>query len=537
MPGLGSDLVVNLAGNNSKLKSKIAESKGGLSSFASAAKGMLNPVVAGLTAVAGGAIAAGVAVYGLTTRIAGLAAVADQATQTGLSVAFIQRLGYAAGQSGVGFETLMGGIKKLTILIGKGDEKPFANLGISLAELKTLSPEKQFLKVAEAITKLPTAADRATAAVNIFGKAGIDMTGLFAGGMESVVSLIAEAESLGIGISEKAAESIAAADDAMDKMKASFGALLDQITVGVAPAFTLIATKIADMIPPLTKFLDKFNGLADTDKIKAIGDLFSAGMAVAFAGISEAWDTTLDEMIAASLKAAQKMNPANLIGKGVNAILRVEQPKAAPGESKLDAAMRRFGDVVKGINAGGNAQPGQPVGNKPMAENLVTQQMIDDAKAKRAAIAAEDRKALQFGEKVSGKFFDANNEVRDLEKRFKSQQAQTGDMAGLAKGAKDLFGGLWMGIAKAAQKEIANPTMRAGDGLVGDLPPAEVGKAQAPQFAGAMQRGSAEAYSTIVQAMFRGQDPNVKATEKQTVQLVKAMKDTKPKFNLVESFA
>jgi hypothetical protein len=415
-------------------------------------------------------------------------------------VAFIQRLGYAADQSGVSVETLMGGVKKLTIAIGKGDEKPFAALGISLAELKTLSPEKQFLKVAEAITKLPTAADRAAAAVKIFGKAGFEMTGLFAGGMESVVSLIAEAESLGIGISEKAAESISAADDAMDKMKASFGALLDQITVGVAPAFTMIATKIADMIPPLTKFLDKFNGLTNEDKFKAIGDLFSAGMAVAFAGISEAWDTTLDEMIAASLKAAQKMNPANLIGKGVNAILGIEAPKAAPGESKLDAAMRRFGEVVKGINAGGNAPPGNP----------------------------------KFGPEQPGGF------AAGVLANIKAEQAQTGDMAGLAKGAKDLFGGLWMGIAKAAQTEIANPTMRAGDGTVNWPAGGDFGagpEKQSPRFAGAMQRGSAEAYSTIVQAMFRGKDPNVQATEKQTVVLVKAMKDNKPqKLQLAPGF-
>ena len=495
MPGLGNDLVVNLAGNNSKLKSKIAESKGGLSSFASAATGMLNPVVAGLTAVAGGAIAAGVAVYGLTTRIAGLAAVADQATQTGLSGAFIQRLGYAADQSGVSVETLMGGIKKLTILIGKGDEKPFANLGISLRELQALNPEQQFMRIAAEIAKLPTAAERAAAAVKIFGKSGIDMTGLFAGGMSDLNALMADAEKLGIGISAEGLAKAAAADDAIQRMKASFGALLDQITVGVAPAFTLIATKIADMIPPLTKFLDKFNGLANADKFKAVGDLFSAGMAVAFAGISEAWSTTLDEMIAASLKAAQKMNPANLVGKGVNAVLGFEQPKAAPGESKLDAAMRRFGDVVKGINAGNGANADVPfAGQDPMP---------GQPRGFAASVLANIR----------------------------AKEAGTGDMPGLVTMGKDLFGKAFMGIAKAAQSELNKP--------IAEVAMSETAKTekQEVRFAGAMQRGSAEAYSTIVQSMFRGKDPNVQATEKQTTQLVKAMKETKPQFTMVGAFS
>lgn len=56
--------------------------------------------------------------------------------------------------------------------------------------------------------------------------------------------------------------------------------------------------------------------------------------------------------------------------------------------------------------------------------------------------------------------------------------------------------------------------------------------------AGAMGRGSAEAFSTIVQAMIGSQqDPNVKATEKQTKQLVKAIgKQKPPQFKIVEAF-
>ena len=88
MPGLGRDLVVNLAGNNAKLKSTIAESKGGLKGFASAATSMLNPITAGFAAVAAGAASAGVAVYMFAGRISELAGVADQSVQTGLDGAF-----------------------------------------------------------------------------------------------------------------------------------------------------------------------------------------------------------------------------------------------------------------------------------------------------------------------------------------------------------------------------------------------------------------------------------------------------------------
>jgi hypothetical protein len=57
---------------------------------------------------------------------------------------------------------------------------------------------------------------------------------------------------------------------------------------------------------------------------------------------------------------------------------------------------------------------------------------------------------------------------------------------------------------------------------------------QEPRFAGAAMRGGAEAYSTILKSMGR-KDPNVAATEKQTKELVTAMKNNKPEFQVAEA--
>lgn len=495
MPGLGNDLVVNLAGNNSKLKSKISESKGGLKSFASSAAGFLNPVTAGLTAIAGAAIGAGVAIYGLQTRIAGLAQIADQATQTGLSGAFIQRLGYAADQSGVSVETLMGGIKKLTIAIGKGDDKPFAALGISLSEMKALNPEQQFLRVAAAISKLPTAAERAAAAVKIFGKSGIDMTGLFADGMSGLNALMADAEKLGIGISAEGLAKAAAADDAIQRMKASFGALLDQITVGVAPAFTLVATAIADLIPPVTKFFDRFNEM--DDKVEYIGRLFNAGMAVVFEEIRQNWDSMLDQMAASTAKWFVKWNPNVIAVKGIGNLLGGGGGGGAANDN-LPALKQNFQNILNERNPGNIAQQPPP----------------------------------KFGPEQPGGF------AKGVLQNINAEKAKTGDIAGIASKAKDLFGSVFMGVAKAAQKEIAHGPR--GNGTVAWPTDGDFGKGpgkQETRFAGAMQKGSQEAYSTIVQSVFRGKDPNVQATEKQTVAIVKAVKEKKPfQFALKAAF-
>lgn len=489
MAGLGNDLVVNLAGNNSKLKTTIAESKGGLKSFASSAAGMLNPLTAGLAAVTGGAIAAGAAIWGLTSRIGGLAGIADQATQTGLNGAFIQRLGYAADQSGVSVETLIGGVKKLTIAIGKGDTKPFEALGLNIAEIKSMRPEDQFMAVAAAIAKLPTAADRAAAAVKIFGKSGIEMTGLFAGGMNDLNALMADAAKLGIGVSDESLAKAAAADDAIQRMKASFGALLDQVAIGLAPTFQSIATSIADIIAPTTVLFDKFNNMKD--KAQFIGDLFRTGMTLAIETIAAKWSDMLSDLAKKTLKTFNALTTGLASGtltgtmKGITSVTG----GGRGGRSGLNTAQKEFDSVLSRLTDA----PGSPSTLPP---------------AEPPAKPPVDGK--QVAEAFSG-LFDA---LKPIGAQIGTTIEQT------IADAKIKGGGLLSTV---------------GSMFTSDRPAA---KQVSPQFAGAMQKGSSEAYSTIIAAMRSSKDPVVNATMKAADKVVKAVKESgKSSPPVVESFA
>lgn len=484
MPGLGRDLVVNLAGNNAKLKSTIAESKGGLKGFASVATSMLNPVTAGFAAVAAGAASAGVAVYMFAGRISELAGIADQATQTGLSGAFLQRLGYAADQSGVSVETLTGGIKKLTIAVGKGDTKPFESLGLNLAEIKAMRPEDQFKAVAEAISKLPTASERAAAAVKIFGKSGIEMTGLFAGGMNDLNALLADAASLGIGVSDDGLAKAAAADDAIQRMKASFGAFLDQLTVGVAPLFKDVTDYIAGWIPPLTEFIGKFNGLSD--KAGFLGEAFQAGMDVGIETIKEHWNEMLDDMVKASLASAlqiaDNMNPKTIL-KNLSIVTGIGQAKPAgnPQATPLQNAKDRFSGVMSQLN--NSASTVAPVDNLPTP----TPTKDDGSKVKALFGSLAESATSMFGE-VS----------QAVQTEFTGLTVQGGYLGSIV---KNMFG--------------------VGHG---NKPKEKPQKESQLQFASAMQKGSSEAFQTIMRSMTRSKDPVVAATEKQTAALLKGLK-------------
>jgi hypothetical protein len=115
----------------------------------------------------------------------------------------------------------------------------------------------------------------------------------------------------------------------------------------------------------------------------------------------------------------------------------------------------------------------------------------------------------------------------------------------LTEGVSSLWESLQSPIAEAqmAAQGIWDRTKIRAGAAMGTLSnifsgkPTEKEQKVEPRLAGAMQAGSQEAYSTIVQAMIRQADPNVKATEKQTRELKKALKENRPQpVHLVAAF-
>lgn len=468
MSGLG-DLVSNLGMNSKGFTKGIGQAKSGLGSFASSATSLLNPITAGLAAMTAAAASAGLSIYGIAGRISTLAGIADKAIQTGLSGKFLQQLGYAADQSGVSAETLTGGIKKLTIAIGKADPKPFAELGITFADLKSLSPEQQFLKVAEAIGKLPTAAERAAAAVKIFGKSGIEMTGLFAGGLNDINKLLKDAEALGIGLSDEALAKAARADDAIQRMKSSFGALISQVAIGLSYAFETVATKIADLIPPVTKFLDKINAMPEP--IKFAGEVIVATFDVAFEFIKAHWQTMLDDMMAATVSFAKNSIPilGPLTAKDLQGLLN---PVAG-----VDKNLRQLGAGRGGAMPGGGGQGGLPA-----------------AQARLDAIIGQFNQQ-RGGPAGAGKGVDPNAGAKAMGDWLLGMLPKAKDLAAragmLGGGMFDEFRGIGTGTKTAVAM-----------------------KQSSPEFAGAFKKGSAEAFSAVLRSSTKS--PEVAATDKLT---------------------
>ena len=209
----------------------------------------------------------------------------DFSARTGIGVEALQGYSLAAKLAGVDTEQFGSAVQKLAVNIGKatpGDalDKSLRGINLSVQELRALAPEDQFSAIGNAISQLPTAADRAAAAVEIFGKQGAALAPLFREGAASIEELKARAERLGIIVSQTQVNNVADMNDAFDLVLATINGIIGQVIGNLAPAVT-------DVTNQFLRFVEEWSGAqgqGGTGIANAITDVLLQG-AEYFAGI------------------------------------------------------------------------------------------------------------------------------------------------------------------------------------------------------------------------------------------------------------
>ena len=148
---------------------------------------------------------------------------------------------------------------------------------------------------------------------------------------------------------------------------------------------------------------------------------------------------------------------------------------------------------------------------------LIEQQDVQRQKeAELASAAAATEAALKASAEAAKADAEAiKDALKTPEEKLKEQIAKIKSLEG-----KGLLTAEQSAAAQAKATQDASKT-------------ASGGMSQEPRFAGAAMRGSGEAFSTILRSMGR-KDPVVAATEKQTKDLVAAIKQNKPEFAVAE---
>jgi hypothetical protein len=272
----------------------------------------------------------------------------DLSARTGIGVEALQGYSLAAKMAGVDTEQFGVAIQKLAVNIGKanaGDafDKTLKGIGLSVAELKALAPEQQFSAIGDAISQLPTAADRAAAAVQLFGKQGAALAPLFREGAASIEELQARAQRLGIIVSETQINNVADMNDGFDLVRATIEGIIGQVVGNLAPAVTEVTNQFL-------KFVEEWSGSqgeGGTGIANAITDVLFNG-AEYFAGIFDSFmknfgdiSTTLAD-VGEVFRIGGQLLVAGM--EGFRAVFNVIQ-------IGIDALLIGFGKVLEGIGS------------------------------------------------------------------------------------------------------------------------------------------------------------------------------------------
>ena len=186
-----------------------------------------------------------------------VAAIDDLSKRTGVSSAALQAYQFAADQSGVSIETFGKSLQKLTINLGEAQTgngaaiKAFTDLGLSVQELSTLSPQVAFEKIAASIAALPNPAQQAAAAVSLFGKSGVDLVPVFQEGAGFLEQMRKEAERLNIVLSDEQVGNMATLNDSIGEVSLAFKGLTSRVVAELAPALSEAALSLADFLGSL----------------------------------------------------------------------------------------------------------------------------------------------------------------------------------------------------------------------------------------------------------------------------------------------
>jgi hypothetical protein len=228
-------LAVNIVATTDKFIAGLNNASGRLGKFVksvSTVQGALVGLAAGgFAAVVKGAIDAGGAIFDMSQKLK-------------ISTEALGALRFAAEQLGGTAGSVDTALAKMNVTLGnaisgsKAANDAFLMLGLQANVLAGIPVEQQFLAIVDAINRLPTAAEKASAAQKIFGRGAKELTALISAGTDKIVEFGEEAQRMGALVSNEQSKALDDAADSMAAFSAQWQAMTQQLVATFAPAIT-----------------------------------------------------------------------------------------------------------------------------------------------------------------------------------------------------------------------------------------------------------------------------------------------------------
>jgi TP901 family phage tail tape measure protein len=178
-------------------------------------------------------------------------AIAKMAKRTGLSTEAVSGLSFAAQQSGTDVAALETSLRRMQRTVddaGNGSKtaaEALGRIGLTAAMLAGMSPENQLGAIADGLNSISDPGEKASLAMQIFGRAGTGILPMLAEGSQGMKRLRDEAQSLGLVMDSETAAKAEVLNDAINRMSKASQAAFREIGAAVAPILSEIADWLA----------------------------------------------------------------------------------------------------------------------------------------------------------------------------------------------------------------------------------------------------------------------------------------------------
>ncbi len=196
-----------------------------------------------LAAVSFAGLSAGGLAASISSAISAAAAMEELSQKTGIATAQLTALDYAMRREGVSTEAFAKGMKELSknmVEAGEASSKAgklFAELGVNAKG----DTREALLKIADTFAALPDGATKAALAVELFGKAGVDLIPALNNGAEGIRQIEEQARKLGITFDSETGRAAKKFKDDMFALEESSKRLGVSLATQLLPSLTNIS--------------------------------------------------------------------------------------------------------------------------------------------------------------------------------------------------------------------------------------------------------------------------------------------------------
>jgi hypothetical protein len=349
------EIVATLKGDTKQFSQAMSKSNAEIVALGGASVALGNIATQAFSMLAAGVVNASSVLHRWTAEVAASAErTHNLSMQLGVSERTLEGWGLAATHAGLNIDGLAGGMRTLSRHmegLASGSEESveaFEKLGTGLtaAEAAGLDTEQVIKLVADRFKDMPDGAEKSALAIQLFGRAGLQLLPILNQGSEGLDKASQKAKEFGLELSGSQRIALDNYDQALDDLSSSLEGFKTQVAAAFAPSLTKTIEFMTSAVSYAKSIFVEFSIAAEKlfirfGAIAAVIELVGKQIFSLNALNKESWDLTIKQIAAIDEWAGKEIKAAEAVKN-----TGVQMEKTAKSAKKYTVSQKTLGEQI-----------------------------------------------------------------------------------------------------------------------------------------------------------------------------------------------